>query len=447
MAKNKIVYGGNTLIDLTDTTATASDVAQGKYFYNNAGVRTEGTATGGGSLSSAEVKDINFFDYDGTCLYSYTFAEWASVTELPPNPSHDELTAQGWNWTKSEIDTQISHMPECPVQVGQHYVTTSGKTEIDFWLSEEMRSPYLGLGINGSISVDWGDGSPAQTITATNLANNTNTQHEYAQGGFYTIKISRVSGSFNICGTNGSNRKSLLNNNSGTDTRNIIYENAISEIRVGDLGTNGGFGIRSCPPMVKKINIPLGAKMNNQSFRNSALQCVVIPKTFTNQTDIISGAGSLETVCYPPTATIITLYTCAKLKNVTFPYQAVLTKGVVGNSYYAVSGCQSLNKSFISNANTEIQGQCFRYNYSLTKITIPNTITSILSLAFGDCFNLIEIYMKPTVPPTLDSTSFSNVPSSCVIYVPYSADHSVLNAYKTATNWSTYASQIVEETL
>ena len=48
MAKNKVVFAGQTLIDLTDTTATASDVATGKYFYTNAGVRTQGTASGGG---------------------------------------------------------------------------------------------------------------------------------------------------------------------------------------------------------------------------------------------------------------------------------------------------------------------------------------------------------------------------------------------------------------
>ena len=47
MAINKVVYGNTTLIDLTDTTATASDVLAGKYFYTNAGVKTEGTGTGG----------------------------------------------------------------------------------------------------------------------------------------------------------------------------------------------------------------------------------------------------------------------------------------------------------------------------------------------------------------------------------------------------------------
>lgn len=48
MAINKVVYGSETLIDITDTTATAEDVAQGKYFYSAAGVKTTGTATIGG---------------------------------------------------------------------------------------------------------------------------------------------------------------------------------------------------------------------------------------------------------------------------------------------------------------------------------------------------------------------------------------------------------------
>ena len=42
--------GGGTarFMDVTDTTAAAGDVASGKYFYTSAGVRTQGTASGGG---------------------------------------------------------------------------------------------------------------------------------------------------------------------------------------------------------------------------------------------------------------------------------------------------------------------------------------------------------------------------------------------------------------
>ena len=45
--------GGGTasFTDVTDTTAAASDVASGKYFYTAAGVRTQGTNSGGGGGS------------------------------------------------------------------------------------------------------------------------------------------------------------------------------------------------------------------------------------------------------------------------------------------------------------------------------------------------------------------------------------------------------------
>lgn len=46
--------GGGTadFTDVTDTTATASDVASGKYFYTSSGVRTQGTNSGGGGGAS-----------------------------------------------------------------------------------------------------------------------------------------------------------------------------------------------------------------------------------------------------------------------------------------------------------------------------------------------------------------------------------------------------------
>lgn len=45
--------GGGTakFTDVTDTTAAAADVASGKYFYTSAGVRTQGTNSGGGGSS------------------------------------------------------------------------------------------------------------------------------------------------------------------------------------------------------------------------------------------------------------------------------------------------------------------------------------------------------------------------------------------------------------
>ena len=51
----KSTSGTATFTDVTDTTATASDVANDKYFYTAAGVRTQGTSSGGGSSSWTKI--------------------------------------------------------------------------------------------------------------------------------------------------------------------------------------------------------------------------------------------------------------------------------------------------------------------------------------------------------------------------------------------------------
>lgn len=52
----KTLGGTATFTDVTDTTASAGDVASGKYFYTSAGVRTQGTASGGSSKSTQVVQ-------------------------------------------------------------------------------------------------------------------------------------------------------------------------------------------------------------------------------------------------------------------------------------------------------------------------------------------------------------------------------------------------------
>ena len=50
---NKVVYGQTVLMDITDTDATAADVATGKYFYTNDGIKRAGTK------SSATPMNVN----------------------------------------------------------------------------------------------------------------------------------------------------------------------------------------------------------------------------------------------------------------------------------------------------------------------------------------------------------------------------------------------------
>ena len=82
--------GGGTasFTDVTDTTATASDVATGKYFYTAAGVKTEGTSSGGGGGSMSIVDTL---DPGGGTIrtingdVSYTRTQICSSQTISPN--------------------------------------------------------------------------------------------------------------------------------------------------------------------------------------------------------------------------------------------------------------------------------------------------------------------------------------------------------------------------
>lgn len=58
---NKVVYDGTTLIDITDSTATAPNVASGYYFYLATGEKKQGTA----SLATATVSGTVLYLTDG----------------------------------------------------------------------------------------------------------------------------------------------------------------------------------------------------------------------------------------------------------------------------------------------------------------------------------------------------------------------------------------------
>ena len=440
-AINKVVFGTDTLIDLTADTVAPETLAAGITAHDKSGAAIVGTAEfgggGGGSIPSATKKDVNFYDYDGTLLYGYTVAEAAALTELPALPSHEGLICQGWNWTLDGIKAMGR-----AVNVGAMYITADGKTRVYIRLEDGRTSPMLGCCPNGTVTVDWGDGTTPDVLTGMSTSKVKWTpRHEYAVPGDYVILLT-VDGSMGFYGNNSSNQLSgILRNSSGGDSRNRTYQNAVQRFEIGDGVTSiGNYAFQGCYSLAS-ITIPNGVT----SIGNYAFQ----------------GCYSLASITIPDGVTSISGYTfndCYSLASITIP------GGVTSIGDCVFQGCYSLASITIPNGVTSISGSVFYNCYSLASITIPGGVTSISGYMFYNCFSLASItfpegvtsisssvfqgclsvryydFTRHTAVPTLSNTNaFQNIAADCEIRVPAA----LADDWRAATNWATYAKYIV----
>ena len=102
-------------------------------------------------------------------------------------------------------------------------------------------------------------------------------------------------------------------------------------------------------------------------------------------------------------------------------------------------------RNFDFDTITQLTG--LAYMPHVNSIIVPDNFTSVGNGAMRDDYNLQEIHFLATTPPTLankDAITWNDC-SLTHIYVPYSADHSVLQAYQTANIWSQLTDYLVEE--
>ena len=100
--------------------------------------------------------------------------------------------------------------------------------------------------------------------------------------------------------------------------------------------------------------------------------------------------------------------------------------------------CFSLTSITIPYSVTEISNDAFYSCSNLKNISIPSNVTSIGNRALRNCSGLTSITVEATTPPTLALYNVFDGTNNCPIYVPPQS----VDAYKSATNWSTYASRI-----
>ena len=152
---------------------------------------------------------------------------------------------------------------------------------------------------------------------------------------------------------------------------------------------------------------------------NSLFTYIKVPACTTIGTNAFGGYVNLTSVDFPACTNIGTnaFGGCGALTSVDFP---VCTS--IGN--YAFGGCRSL-----------------------TSVDFP-VCTSIGENAFKDCYNLISIYLLgDSICDLLGSSVFLSTPiggysTSAGQYGSIFVPASLVDAYKTATNWSAYSDRI-----
>ena len=88
---------------------------------------------------------------------------------------------------------------------------------------------------------------------------------------------------------------------------------------------------------------------------------------------------------------------------------------------------------------TTIGYEAFYNCSSITSITIPNSVTTIVDYAFYGCDGLMSVYCKAITPPSLGDNVFTNGDSNLCIYVPAE----LVEVYMRAEGWRDYADAIV----
>lgn len=148
MAKNKIIYGGTVLVDMTGDTATASQILEGYTAHINTGEQVEGTCTYDADTSDATAQVAEIL------LNKTAYVNGNKLTGTMPNNG----AVSGTISTKAGQYT-----------VPQGYHDGSGKVSISSTeqakiIASNIKSGITILGVEGSYS---GESVSAQAKTAT----------------------------------------------------------------------------------------------------------------------------------------------------------------------------------------------------------------------------------------------------------------------------------------
>lgn len=333
------------------------------------------------------IKDVNFYDYDGTLLRSYSVEETQELTELPELPSHDGLVCQGWNVTLDEVKTKGSMS-----NVFAMYITDDGKTRLYISVDNDIRMTMplcFSQTVSNGVMVDWGDGT-IETFDGTDILN---PSHEYSAMGDYIISLDPQS-------------DCTLTLGGKTDQTSLV-------------GSQNGKLIQVYASMLKKVEIGNNIKIVAYSFHKcNCLDSITIPygiTEFGNYT--FQRCSKLRSIAIPNSVTTIGGYVfayCFGLTSITIPNSVT---SISNNAFYY---CYNLESAFVYGSVTEIGSNAFDYCYLLKHVLLLNQgIRKIGRYAFSRCYSLSSFYSDSVY--YLDRYAFSDCVNLQLVTLDYAS--------------------------
>lgn len=377
--------GTDDAVVITDADYVATNIKKDVSVFGLTGTY-EGSGGGGGVVE----KDVNFYDYDGTLVYSYTIAEANDLSALPALPDHSgddvPLTGQEWNYTLAQVNAAVGTL-----DIGANYVTTDGKTHIIVEinaLNNGIVPTRFSKTVSGdTLNIDYGNGETFSDNSSSTLGFvNTNA----LSAGIHDITVWMTAG------------------NSGT--YELGYSSTTNQLIQG--------GVSRDTFVLKWLFV------GGNVTKISSLGLIHMRK--------------MEKISIPTSCRITGLATV-------FRYDYLLRYIVVARGDTAMGDSAfrqlySLSRISIPDTVTSIGASTFYDCTSLQKISVPN-VSSIGADAFRNCLSCAEYdFTRCTSVPTLANAGFSAISSACIMKIP----SDLFATWSTATNWSTYSAYMVE---
>ena len=413
--------GANTYADLVDTSdadALYTEIKQGKKAYVNGSMVVGSYAppsivspSASGEVivgdNQQEVENvISFFDEYGALLHTIDTTDNTQfpLSELPSLPPAVTNYTFSWNKTLAEVNemttggvvktnvvaASLAPTIYIPDDCGWTGTSTTTAVTIVLYFSS------LGTGSAITLTIDWGDGTTASTVNISNSTTHgyVSSSHTFSAGVVHTNPITITPSS---------------------SVGYMIGGYLNTSYNYGAFGQTQGSGNYGCL-IVKEIRMGDGATF----FKKNSNQSI------SNPSGSFRGCVKLEKIIIPNSVASMgkrNFSDCFSLQNISLPDSCNFDEG------YEFYNCYSLSNVLLGNTQTKIPEYAFTYcralasiklpnitaidtngfmNCCFSKITLPNTLTTIGSSAFNTCYALREA----TIPSSVTSIS-NNVYAGC----------------------------------